>query len=256
MKYSDKQIGSLIEGIFNGDITEYNLPVDLYTAIAEYLKAGLYKGFGATIANVIERDAELLANLRDNVYMFSAAKTYQEVKDINSLLVDSEGNVRSQREFNAVARETYNNWNQNWGETEYNTAILQAGNSVKWAEIEANKEIMSRLTYSTIGDACSVCAPLDGFTAEVDDEIWDTIYPENHFNCMCVVEQTDEETPLTEDRSNVDESVSRMSDTFKNNAGKSGMIFPKEHPYFDVAKEDRDYARNNFDLPIPETDGE
>ena len=38
---------------------------------------------------------------------------------------------------------------------------------------------------------------------------------------------------------------------FKMNPGKDKVIFNKEHPYFDVAPKDKDFAKRNFDLPIP-----
>jgi hypothetical protein len=45
-----------------------------------------------------------------------------------------------------------------------------------------------------------------------------------------------------------------MQDMFKQNPAKTGMIFDKSHPYFKVASEDREFARQNFGLPIPPTD--
>ena len=43
MKFSKKEIESLIDGIYAGEITEYELPTNLYFAIADYLKSNLYK---------------------------------------------------------------------------------------------------------------------------------------------------------------------------------------------------------------------
>jgi hypothetical protein len=36
------------------------------------------------------------------------------------------------------------------------------------------------------------------------------------------------------------------------NPGKDGYIFSPDHPYFDVAPKDREFAKENFGLPIPE----
>lgn len=43
---------------------------------------------------------------------------------------------------------------------------------------------------------------------------------------------------------------------FKHNAGKTKEIFNKEHPYFDVPDEFKDFAKTNFGLPIPSIDDE
>jgi hypothetical protein len=45
-----------------------------------------------------------------------------------------------------------------------------------------------------------------------------------------------------------------IPDVFQMNVGKDKVVFQKDHPYFDVAKEDRKLAKENFNLPIPETD--
>ncbi len=201
------------------------------------------------------KDLALLEELRENVYMFSAAKTYQETKAISGQLVDEEGNIRSQREFNKIGREMFSTWNDDWGKTEYNTAIGQGTMSAKWLDIQERKALFPKLRYSTIGDACDICAPLNDFVAPVDDEAWDEIMPLNHFNCECTVLQEDEDMPDTgeDERADILEQVTdKMDDMFKNNAGKTGTVFPDSHPFFnDIPKEDRDFAANNFNLPIP-----
>lgn len=257
LQYSDKQIEAMIKGIEDGTINAYNLPEDYYTAITNYLKKGLFEGFGATLETVSKLDIELLEELVTNTYMFGAAKTFQQTQAISSLLVDEDGNVRTSREFNTIARETYDNWNNNWGVAEYNTAIAQGDAAVKWREVERQKEITPLLRYSAIGDACIICAPLDGMVAEVNDKVWDKIAPTNHFNCKCVLTQhASEEYSVTTNRNDIVAPVvqkmkDRGQDIFINNVGKTGEIFTKEHPYFDVAKEYRELAKQNFNLPIP-----
>lgn len=258
MKYTDKQIKKLLDGIFDGTITEHELPEDLYFAIADYLKSGLYKGFGTNFELAEGPDLDLLTQLRENVYMFSAAKTYQEVRTLTDMLVDTDGNILPKSTFNELGRLMYDTWNNDWGSSEYNTAIAQGTMADKWLKIEDQKELFPNLRYSTIGDACQICAPLDGLVAPVDDPIWDDIMPCNHYNCECTVLQEDEEAKETpEDRRQelYDEVTDKMDDTFKNNAGKTGSVFKEDHPFFkDIPKKDITFAENNFNLPIPEED--
>lgn len=250
MKYTNEQVKKFLDGVYNGTIAVDELPLDLYTAIANYLKEGVYKGFVHNSLSdfVGTKDYALVVELRENIYMFSAAKTYQQTKDISSLLLDGD-RVRSREEFNKLGRETFDTWNNDWGKSEYNTAIASASMANKWQDIEANKDILPYLRYSTIGDACDICAPLNGMIAPVDDKRWSTVYPPNHFNCFCVVLQ--EESGRTTPKSVSDESASHMSDVFKMNSGKDKVIFSDDHPYFQVAPKDKDYAANNFNLPIP-----
>jgi SPP1 gp7 family putative phage head morphogenesis protein len=255
MKYTDAQIQKLLDGIFSGKITEYALPDSLYFAIADYLKKGVYEGFGKTLYEASGKDLELLAELRENIYMFSAAKTFQQVKEISGLLIDENGNLRSQKEFNALGAKSYDTWNNAWGKTEYNTAIGQAQQASKWTEVEKNKSFLPNLRYSAVVDpnTSDICLPLDGMVAPVDDPVWNTVAPLNHFNCRCVLEQVEEDTKPTEGNEERVKGVhEEMQDVFKMNSGKDGYIFKDDHPYFEVAPKDKAYAARNFDLPIPD----
>src|ERR1035437_8030832 len=111
MHYTDKQIEELLNGIFDGSITQYDLPEDYYNAVTDYLKKGLYKGFGQNLEQASGKDLELLDELNQNVFMFGAAKTYQQTKEMSGLLVNENGDVRTKDEFNSVARDLYDNWN-------------------------------------------------------------------------------------------------------------------------------------------------
>ena len=236
-EYSDKNIEQLIEGIYNGSITEYDLPASLYNAIAKYFQKGLYKGFGMTLADATGKDLELLTELRENIYMFSAAKTFQEVKQIGSLMIDDTGDLRPAKEFNELGRATFDLWNDVWGATEYNTAVGQAQQASKWLEIEANKDVLPNLRYSAIEDANTSpeCAAMDGIVAHVEDPIWDANAPLQHFNCRCVLLQEEEnvKTSSAETKGTAVDTVNEhIQPMFKMNAGKDGYIFKSDHPYF------------------------
>lgn len=258
MKYTEKQIQEFLDGIYDGTYTPHELPESLYYAIADYLKRAVYEGFGGEKLSDFKgtKDYALVNELSENIYMFSAAKTHAQVVDISSLLLDGD-RVRSRSEFNKLGRERYDVWNNEWGKSEYNTAIASASMANKWQDIEASKDILPVVTYSTIGDACEICRPLDGLTFEVDDPKLKVIYPPNHFNCMCLMTQHESDkkpTPEKDVRAKYDHAVEHMSDVFKMNSGIDKVIFDKEHPYFDVAPKDKKFAANNFDLPIPKKD--
>lgn len=257
--FSSKHLDDLIKRIFKGDITKNELPEPLYHAIAERLRDGLYKGFGSTLKQSFGTgDAELLAELRENIYMFSAAKTFQQVNEMTEKLIDNDGEIRPFSEFKKDAGEIFDTYNKDYLETEYNTAIGQGQIAVKWDAIEKQKDILPYLQYSAIGDACDICAPLDGLCAHVDDPIWNTVMPLNHFNCHCLVEQLDKkegEQSVTPDAEEVaGRAEGKMQDVFKMNAGKDRIVFSPDHPYFSVPKADKEFAMKNFGLNIPEND--
>lgn len=240
MNYTDKQIDALIAGIEDGSINELNLPVDYYEALVSYFRRGVFKGFGK-----VEKGDTVLQELLANVNHFAAAKTYQQTIEMTNLLVNEDGELRSSREFNKLARELYSNWNDNYGKTEYMTIVGGSDMAAKWQDIQENKDIVPNLKYSAVGEACDICAPLDEMVAPVDDPVWDDIYPMNHFGCFCTVLQVDED--VTSGYKDIVGNVTvKMNDNFRNNVGKTNEIFTKEHPYFDAPKELRE---DNFGLP-------
>jgi hypothetical protein len=252
MEFSDKQIEALIEGIYSGEITEYNIPDRLYFAIADHLKSALYKGFGGVPSDFVGTDFALLEELRTNIYMFSAAKSYTELKDMTGLLMDGD-KVRSFSDFNKVCKKTFDVYNVDYLQSEYNTALASGDMAVKWDSIQRDKAILPVLRYQTTGgDVCDICKPLDNTTLPADDKFWKTRYPPNHFNCYCLVTSHEsDEYPITKD---IPQMSPVQQDIFKMNVGIDKYVFSPEHPYFDVAPKDKEYAKNNFDLPIPKTD--
>lgn len=263
MNYTSKQIEDLINDIYSGKVTQTELPEDLYLAIGDHLKEALYKGFGGDLKdfNIGSKDYELLNEFRENVYMFSGAKTYQQVREMTDFVADS----KTFSDFKEKAMGVYDTYNKDWLKAEYNTAVGQAQTGRLWNEIEKNKEDFPYLMYSAVIDAhtSDICEPCNGVTLPVDDPFWSEYMPLNHFNCRCTVEQIDKYTDtkitpqneidaIVEGKEGENGLKDRVDDVFKMNSGKDGYVFSDEHPYFQVEPKDRELAQRNFDLPIPE----
>lgn len=262
-KFSDDQIEAIFKGIWNGTITTLDLPESLYFAIADYLKKGVFEGFGGSMKDfaIGGRDYELLDELRTNIYMFSGAKTYQQTREMTDLLIGAD-KVKSFPEFKKAARQVHEKYNVNWLEAEYNTAIGQASSAKQWERIDRQRSIFPFLRYKAVMDknTSTICRPLDGIIAEVDNAIWKRVAPINHWNCRCLLEQYDRYdaenlTPADQLRKVEKQVTKEMDDVFKTNPGIDKVVFNEKHPYFTtVPKEDRKHARNNFGMDIPETD--
>lgn len=253
MNYSDEQIESLIANIYAGVIDEYNLPKDLYLAIGEYLEKSLHIAAKEVGVEFGGKPFELLSELHENIYMFSGAKTFQQVREMTDLLINDEG-VRGFSEFKKEVMKVYDQYNVNWLRTEYDTSIGQAQSALRWQQIEEQADVLPMLRYSAVLDAntSDICRPLDGITLPVGDKFWNVHSPLNHFNCRCLLIQTDgRPTPKSLVDAAKKEMDDKMQPLFKMNPGKDKVIFNKEHPYFDVAPKDKDFAKRNFDLPIP-----
>ena len=152
MVLSEQEMDELIAGIYSGLITEMNLPENLYFAIADRLKEGVYKGFGIDFNELKDKavsgfkfdvkDLELLTELRENTYMFSAAKTFNEVLDFRGVMVNGDGEIKPFKEFKQDMLALDEQYNKNWLRAEYDTAYGQAQSAVAWNQFEKNKDVL------------------------------------------------------------------------------------------------------------------
>jgi hypothetical protein len=273
-KYSNAKVKTLLQEVYGADVTPSDLPASLYTPIAEFLRSGLYNGFGASLSNIEfgTPDHVLLSSLRENIYMFSAAKTFQQTLEMSEALIDADGNIRSFNEFEKVAREIFHKYNgeigssinRGWLGAEYDTAIGQAQMAKKWNRIVADKEILPYLRYNAVEDErlCPVCGPLNEITLPVDHPFWKQYPPLNHYRCRCIIEQYQKEegAKLHSSDEQIEEAKakSKVSDEFLMNAGMLGEVFQTsgagKHPYFTVPRSFANLARRNFGLTIPDND--
>ncbi len=252
--YSKEKIDSLLRHIYDGEITPTNLPTDLYKSISENLKDSLYKGFGKNIDKLSPDNPqyELLASLRDNIEMFSAAKTFQVVNELHQLANTTEGKVYEEQAAGIFAL-----YNDTWQETEANTATALAQSAEKWDEIERNKEALPYLKWNAVVDGSTdeECLALDGLCLPVDDPFWEGSNPPLHWGCRCLLEQIDNEKEVSSEaeKKEAEATIDHHADELFNfNAWKEQKIFPEDHPYFDVPKEYTAFAKENFGLPMSE----
>ena len=252
-KYSENQISDLLDGIYAGQITEMNIPHDLYFAIADYLKSGVYKGFGGDLTKFTGKDLDLLNDLRENTYLFSGGKAYHQIKEYRNLLLDENGELRSKKEFTQLAHQEFSTWNDAWGLSERQTAIGQAQMASKWMNVEANADLLPILVFDTAGHPCEICDPYNGFAAHVSDPVWSWLTPLLHFNCECTVRQEEKDYPLATkgEYSKITGMKDTVSPEFRMNPGKDRVVFNSDHPYFQVDKDHLQFAKKNFGLPIP-----
>ena len=244
--FTDEEVEHYIDNVFHGIINVRNLSPMVYKRVAEKLTEGVYNGFGKTIDGVQwdSPDFNMLYDLRENTYIFSAAKQYQEVRAMSALLTKDGGT-----KFKKEAFKIFTDYNDNWLRAEYQSAMMQAKSASQWMEIVANVKELPMLTYHTVGDGRvrPEHAAMDGVTRPVEDKWWNRFMPPNGWNCRCTVMQSDDalKTPLK------DIKVENVPEIFQFNPGKARIVFSNQHPYYDVAAKDKDFARTNFNLPLP-----
>ncbi|MEO7212646.1 phage minor head protein [Mucilaginibacter sp.] len=243
-------IDKLIDRIFKAQAAPDADPT-LIRTYGNKLESGIIKGFGKTLADVdfTTPDSKTLVSLQNNVWQFSAAKTYTQMKDMSAALVDANGKVRSFEEFRREAQQITGE-QLRWLKTEYDTAIGSGQAAAQWLQIQAEKDTFPFLEYDAVLDdrTSQICIHLDGIIKAVDDPFWDTYYIPNHFGERSVIRRL-REGKVTPD----DEIVhpEKMAAIFKNNVGKNGWAFSPDSNYFVDAPP---HVVKNATLYMPEND--
>lgn len=248
--FTDEEVENYIANVFNGSINPRNLSPMVYKRVAEKLTDGVFKGFGKSFddAKWDTPDHHMLFDLRENTYIFSAAKQYQQLRLMNSFLTNDKG-IAQYNEFKKKAVVVFKEYNDNWLRAEYQSAMQQSKSASQWMEIVDNAALLPMLTYHTVGDerVRPEHDEMDGVSRPVDDKWWNKFMPPNGWNCRCTVLQNDEakKTPLK------DILVENVPEIFQFNAGKERIVFSNKHPYYDIAPKDKELARMNFNMPLP-----
>lgn len=254
--FSDDWMEIYLLSVYNGFTTKENLDIGYYSKMIDELEQAMVIGFGGPLSsfNYTSPTYQTFVKMRENIYVFSAAKQYQQVRTM-SQFISKKGVKSTYTEFRDLAKNVFHEYNDTYLRTEWVTSIGQCQMAKEWIEVEQKKDLFPILEYRTQRDARvrDEHAALDGIALPVDHPFWNTYMPKNGWRCRCFTVSR-ERKPVTDlstrDLSDL-EDESKFPKVFRMNPGKDGLIFnPKQHPYFRVAKGDADLRANNFNLPI------
>lgn len=243
--FTEEEMEAYLDAVYLGLITTYSLSIDYHQKIGSKLYGGVLDGWGKIGFKDLE--TQVLAGLTENIYVFSAAKQYQQVRQMSKLITEN----TTAKQFKEVAESIFDEYNGAYLQTEFDTAVAQSQSARKWTKIQNEKGVFPLLKYKTQQDGLvrDAHADLNNVVRPADDPFWDNHMPANGWNCRCYVQQieegeiTDNPPTLTEDQ---------IPKLFRMNAGKDKVIFdPKKHPYFSISKGDAQLKRDNFNLPVP-----
>mgnify|MGYP003418552265 CR=1 FL=1 len=251
--FNEGEIDKFLRKIYNQEVTKRSLDIEYYYKVADFIMKGVYNGFGKDSLSVVwgTPDFDMLKSLKENVYIFSAAKNYQQTREIGTML-STENGIKPFDVFKKEASKVFATYNENYLRAEYNSAIAQARSARNWMEIEKDVDVFSQLQYETAGDGRvrPEHVSLDGMVRPVNDKFWDKYYPPNGWNCRCIVLQVND-LPNSDMRKFKTPTEKEVPEIFQFNAGKTKQIFSEKHPYFEVAKWDKEFAKQNFNMPLP-----
>jgi len=234
---SVQDIQAILRGIWRGNINVNTLPKKVYDENRNKLNKGVEKGFGSKLSDLGSDTQRFrtMQSLQENVTFFSAAKTFQQVNDMQFLRFDEQGFIRSFNDFKKDAGQVFETYNVDWLETEFNTSISQSQSAEQWLTIQANKKDLPLLKYQTANDerVRDEHTAWDNIIRPVDDPFWNSHYAPNGYNCRCTIIQLASGTI-----SSLSGIPKNSVPLFADNVGKSQLVFTEtgdaKHPYFDA----------------------
>jgi len=251
--FTPEQMEQYLLMVYHQAVTTNSLSIEYHMTVGKVFEGAILTGLGGS-----PQDYDLFAvyqKLRTNVYVFSAAKQYQQVRTM-SKFIEKNGVRSTWKDFKEQAEEVFGEYNKNYLRAEYITAVGQSQMAEEWVNAVQQEDILPMLEYRTQRDARvrDEHAALDGITLPINHKFWNTYMPKNGWRCRCFTVQR-EAMPSTDlksrDLSDLDDEK-KFPKVFRMNPGKDGLIFnPAFHPYFKVAPGDANLRANNFNMPLP-----
>ena len=219
--------------IFDGKQKGY-LDQDLIKLTADHLLKGILSGYKPITEDSDEQDINMLKGLSENVYVFSAFKTYETLRAITDKLLDDNGDVRSWSSFKKEVLKIDNTYNQTYLKAEYDNAIVSSQQASQWMDIQATKATLPLLKFvATLDDRTTdICNGLNDVTLPADHEFWQTHFLPLHWHERSLIQQLASGT-IT-DLSQI--IIPKLAPMFNTNVGVTGVAFPDTHPYYEVSQ--------------------
>lgn len=225
------------EGKLKPEQLSQEVITETYNQLAESAEKGYGKKWGKFPA---DGKGSLPNELKKNIYVFSGAKTYAQLEELNRYLYDNDGKLRPFNEYKVLAKKINRQYNENYLQAEYQTARTAAQMAQKWEKLQENKDLFPNLKYRTVGDdrVRRDHQRLDGIIKPIDDVFWAKYYPPLDWRCRCDVVATAEDITVDEKEEDLPQP------TFKGNVGKDQEIFSKNGNFFKLARTNETATRN------------
>jgi len=197
----------------------------------KHFSNAIEEGYGQTLGGIDydTPDGEMLKNLLKNVYQFSAAKNYTQLRQLTQALIDADGKLRSYSSFKKEAWQINDTHVAQWLKAEYELAVAGSQMASKWVDI-TNNPATKFLEFDVVMDShtSDICRPLHKMIVSVADPMLRIYYPPNHFYCRTTVRQHSSGTPTPEHQRTFPE----IQPMFQTNLGSQGLVFPSGHSYW------------------------
>jgi len=213
-------------------ISEAQISEAVTTAFAKEIWKGVTDAFGGDLDkfDYDTPDYEMLSAIQKNVWQFSAAKNYQQLRALSDALIGADGKLLSKSDFLKAASAINDQFIKRYGATEYDLAVAGSQMASKWVAIQRDAATLGFIEFDAVLDTqtTALCRSLDGIIVKWDSDFAKRYYPPNHFGCRLTVRQRGNVNPTPASQL----SYPDIQPMFATNMAQSGLVFPAKHPYF------------------------
>lgn len=225
---SGKVVDKALRRIYSEDFDPANeIETNLFNHTLASLNEATEKGFGKISYN--HPDYEFLQEIKYNNAVFAAFKTHRQQNDLFAQLMDVDGVPKAFAQFKKDVEPIIGNYNINWLQTEYNTAIIRARMAVQWKQFEREKHIYPNLKWlpSLAAVPREAHKPFYNRVWALNDSFWKSHRPGDAWGCKCSLTSTDE--PVTGGQV---ADAPDASPGLDNNPADDAKMFSDSHPYY------------------------
>lgn len=232
VQLSPKTIDRILHRVAGSEFdAQKSIEPELFEHTLQALNRAVDLGFGKVEYG--DRDFDFVNSLKYNNAVFSAFKTHSEQNALRTLIFDDKGAVRSFADFRRASLPVIGQYNVNWLQTEYSTAVLRAQNTAKALAMQTRNHLQPNREWlpSTSPAPRAEHVSFYGLVLPNDDPFWASNYPGNLWNCKCGVRATSREAT---DNSKVKAAIKaapKAEAGLDENPIHSRAIFSNSHPY-------------------------
>lgn len=200
----------------------------------KYLLNGIQKGFKSAVIDN-EPSQTMLDSLKRDAYIFSGFKSYQNLKEATSLLIDSNDKIKPFGVFKEDIRVLNHTYNVVRLKPEYDFAIASSQEAAFWADVWQDRDLYNLEFVAVMDDRTRDShAKLHGIVRPVDDKFWDSYSTPLDWGCRCRRRKRRKgEKKVTDLSKRKLPAKGEMREGFMTNSAKEGVVFPKKHPYYE-----------------------
>ena len=241
-----KMVERVLRRIQGGFDVEHKIDPDLFTDSYTALNEAVDRAVKLSV-KWGKPDKGFIQELKRNNAVFAAFKAHREQNDLAGLLVDDDGNARSFDSFRMAAAPVIGEYNVNWLQTEYTTAVRVARTAVRFKQYEKDGDLYPNGEWlpSRAAEPRMSHRKYYHTVRRLTDPWWETHYPGCVWGCQCDMRNTDK--PVTHVGDNPaapgaepttvppSEEAGVRSPGLSRNPARSGELFSRDHPYFTSA---------------------